>query len=216
MTIITQKVKDSFRESTRTFLAYNYHTFNEVASVNDLALEGLLSKALSTEYSSTLWTKGSHQSWDISIPELNNYKIQVKGSLIDGRKVHISSFRLGGYAHNSSFKEGILKYVNENDVWHVVLRKVSKNKENIKIWFYECDKKSFIYDPLSYSFPTSDIPQTKTMTVISNNIKVSIKPSTSHQLWYETDFSVFQTSKGINLIDEFEIRMNDLPKTLLL
>lgn len=214
MTIITQKVKDSFKESTKTFLAYNFHTFNEVASVNDLALEGLLSKALTTEYPSTLWTKGSHQSWDISIPELNNYKIQIKGSLINGRKVHISSFRLGGYAHNFSFKEGILKYVNENDVWHVVLRKVSKNKENVKIWFYECNKDSFIYDPSNYSFEVSNSQSAKQITKITNNVKVSIKPSTSHQLWYETDFLTFQALKGVNLIDEFEIKMKDLPKVI--
>ena len=216
MTIITQKVKDCFRESTKTFLAYNYHTFNEIASVNDLALEGLLTKALTTEYPSTLWTKGSHQAWDISIPELNNYKIQVKGSLLDGKKVHLSSFRLGGYAENNAFQEGILKYVNENDVWHIFLRSVSKNKNEITIWFYECDKNSFLYDEETYKFPKSEIKNNCAIKNIVNNIKVSIKPTTSYQLWYETDFSNFKTLKGVSLVDEFKVNINDLPKLIQL
>lgn len=204
-----QPVISSFKRYVETYLAYHYHMFGGWGDVNDLVLEGLIAKALQQDTSNKVtWVQGGHLPYDI---DCNGVKIQVKGTLLNNSHIHLSSFRLG--THEQNLKEGIVKLVSQTDVWMVVVR--STTEETMKLWCFELDKTSFIFDQNLYEFTKK---QTSKNTVLyecnKDKVRAIVRPSTSHQLWYNCKFDEFKTLPGVKLLDTWEYTKNLLPTVL--
>jgi len=202
-----------FKELANNFVAYHYHTFGSWPDLNDIALEGLISKALKSHRKDVEWVQGAHLPYDIKLTE-SNLHIQVKGTLLQGNQkhIHLSSFRLG--THVDDLKKGILQQVNANDLWYVVARKATENA--MTVWFFECDKSSFLYDENLYNFTKTNKRSSYQYECEKDGIFAWVRPSTSHQLWYRTEFDNFKNQQGVSLLATMEFKVADLPNTLTL
>ena len=212
----------SWKSSVQTFLAYNYYTFGHFPDLNDIALEGLIHKAMKTQRSDADWVKGAHLPWDLSLTNSETqqpYRIQVKGTLVSGKTMHLSSFRLGVHSGSvDSLKEGILKLIRSNDVWYVVAREM-EDQRSMRVSFFECNQNSFLYDESMYNFKEvitgkRIFYQNKTTSKV---VFTKVIPSTSHQLWYMVNYEQFKTSmQGVRLVDSSVFRVEDFPTTITL
>lgn len=205
-----------FRSTVKSFLAYHYHTFGCLPDLNDKALEGVIYKSLLAVKPDAEWVQGGHQPWDLSIPS-HNTKIQVKGTMLSGKVLNLSSFRLGTHAETPGMlKQGLMTHLHANDVWYIVVRQVKPQQPSMKVWFFECTKDSFLYEEDLYNFRV--VPKKKSFLYECNKggVRVTVQPTTSHQLWYRIPFDAFQTLKGVRLVDSFVFTKDDLPRVLYL
>lgn len=220
MTVFTPGMTNSFRELVVSYLAFHWHVLDGWGDLNDIPLEGLIYKAIKQERPEDVkWIQGGHLPYDL---QLNETKIQVKGTMLQHNNIHLSSFRLG--RHAKDLKQGILKQLKQNDVWFVVVRQlVVKPVPAINIWFYECDSTCFLYDEKLYDFQERQKPDKHGNADQKNcvyecktpeGIATSVNPSTSHQLWYKIPFTLFQTLTGVTLVDKMTINQTDLPTNL--
>lgn len=208
-----QTIIPAWKECVATFLAYNYHTFGHLPDLNDLALEGLIHKSIKTKRSDVEWVKGAHLPWDLSLKN-DNFKIQVKGTLLSGNKMHLSAFRLGTHASSpASLKEGILKMVTANDTWYVVARELESPKQ-MRVNFFECNKESFLYNPNLYDLHPKTTKKRTLFVSTLDGVNAKVIPSTSHQLWYSLDYDKFKTMKGVELVDSTLFDIESIPTTL--
>lgn len=208
-----QTIIPAWRECVSVFLAYNYHTFGQLPDLNDLSLEGLIHKAIKTQREDVEWVKGAHLPWDLSLKE-NNFKIQVKGTLLSGNKMHLSAFRLGLHAASpTSLKEGILKMVTANDVWYVVAREI-ETPEQMRVNFFECNKESFLYNPDLYNLQPKTTKKRTLFVSSLDGVSAKVIPSTSHQLLYSLNYDKFKTMAGVELIDSTLFDIKSIPTTL--
>jgi hypothetical protein len=167
------------------------------------------------------WVQGAQEPWDICLTNLDK-RIQVKGTKITGKDLHLFSFRLSKDIRNNCHKSKIkiLKtkidsLLNEIDVWHIVTREMI-DSDKIKITYFECNKNSFFYNKDNYMF--KNVKKKKRVTYecqsLNKNIKTGIIPSMGNILWYKINFDKFKKMKGVKEAFSFVIDLQKLPKII--
>jgi hypothetical protein len=209
----------AWKSPVEKFLAYNFFTFGQLPDLNDLALEGLVFQSLKSNRPDADWVKGAHLPWDLSLLD-DNLRIQVKGTLVHGKGMHLSSFRLGSHVGDEStsiqtLKDGILKMLYANDVWYIVARE-TEDTHSMKVSFFECDRSSFLYDETLYDFTKTVKRTSASFECVKDGIKSSVRPSASHQLWYSLNFNSFKKMKGVKTVDVSTFKVEDFPKVIFL
>ncbi len=209
-------------------LGFQFHSYETFSPLNDQTLEGIFYKSLKDKGIPVTWIRGGKESFDMDI---SGTKVQVKGTFLEANQLELSSFRLGesihglDYANPVAIKESILEKLNICEKWYILIRKpimeklytsgkiISEEMAGLKVWFYECDKSSFLYEPNNYNFKYV-FKQKKYLfeNKMENEFRTIVKPSLSHQLWYYMPFEFFQGLKGVNLIDTWDFYPRDLPK----
>lgn len=209
----------AWKSHVEKFLAYNYYTFGQLPDLNDLALEGLIYQSLKSERPDADWVKGAHLPWDLSLLN-DNLKIQVKGTLVHGKGMHLSSFRLGSHVGEAAtsvqtLKDGILKMLYDSDVWYIVARETD-DTHSMKVSFFECDRTSFLYDEALYDFTKAVKRTSVSFECVKDGVKALVRPTASHQLWYALNFNSFKKMQGVKTVDVSTFKVEDLPKIILL
>jgi hypothetical protein len=215
---------ETLRETIITYLAYFYYSFGQIPEVNSHVLEGILAKSLKNSGLEVSWNQGEHKPWDI---EVEGKKIQVKGTLLSGKKIHISSFRLGiatdsfrysDQTEEEELRDQVFKYLEQVDGWMVLVRDIKNKSASFSLWFL--DKNSFIYNPDFYQFGRVIKTRAKDKTkyhyqCLKEGIKTYVEPSTSHQLWYVLSVPDLEKNGG-KLLTSFTINFEDLPREIRL
>jgi hypothetical protein len=215
------------RRTIINYLAYFYHSFGQVPEVNSHVLEAILAKSFKDSGLGVVWNQGEHKPWDLLV---EGKRIQIKGTLLKNKKIHISSFRLGlatdsflytSESEEEELREQVFKYLDQIDGWLVLVREVKPTKVCFSLWFLSKDSNCFIYNPDYYQF--ARVIKTKKNKVgnnkkyhyqcIKNEIKTYVEPSTSHQLWYVLSVETLEQQGG-KLLDKFEVVLEDLPRMI--
>ena len=216
------KGKNNFYKNVKTFFSYYYHTFGEIPSLNNEVLEALIYNTLKNLREDVKWIQGAQEPWDICLTNINK-KIQIKGSKIDSKDLHLFSFRLSkDTAHKNSHKDKIKalktkikELLAQTDVWYIVTREQSKQDPNkIKVSLFECNKNSFIFDKSCYNFKQVKKRTKISYQCLSNDIETGIVPNMGHILWYKLPFDKFKKMRGVKEAFSFNINIDKLPKVI--
>lgn len=216
------KGKNHFNKNVKKFYSYYYHTFKEIPSLNNEVLEALIYNTLKTLRTDVEWFQGAQEPWDICLTNIDK-RIQVKGTKVDSKDLHLFSFRLSKDTSNknchkskiATLKAKINELINETDVWYIVTREHLKNNK-IKISLFECNRNSFIFDKKNYNFKSIKKKTRVTYECLNNNITTGIVPNMGHILQYKIPFDKFKKMKGVKEAFSFTINIDKLPKTIKL